>query len=230
MHGRHLSIAQEMKFSYPWKLVEKKSYLHVIFDRDLKVASNAVIGGGFVQARHFLNMFVDKSYNSDTPAADLREWLKPLDVPVERAVAMMTAVHLPTRAIGVKTVGDIPMFAIVTAGVGNAVDITTGDVEDIRYQAGTINTMIFIDACLTDGAMLNAIMSATEAKTKLLADLEIKDSASGSIATGTSTDCIAIACTGRGPVLPYAGSATTIGRGIGQLVYETTDQALKNNG
>ena len=27
------------------------------------------------------------------------------------------------------------MFAIVTAGVGNAVDITIGDVEDIRYQA-----------------------------------------------------------------------------------------------
>ena len=61
-------LPRKWNFHIRWKLVEKKSYLHVLnLYRDLKSPQSAVIGGGFVQARHFLNMFVDKSYNSDTP-------------------------------------------------------------------------------------------------------------------------------------------------------------------
>lgn len=217
-------------FSLKWRFVEHDDVLHILFERRLKAVSNAIVGGGFVRAQHFLNTYVDKSYHSDTPADDLRALLQRMDVPPERSVAMMTAVQLHTRALGSKTAGDIAMFALVTAGVGNAVDITGGQLPIFRPHAGTINTMVFVDANLTDGAMINAIMSATEAKAKLLADMKVKDHVTGRTATGTSTDCVVIACTERGPALHYAGSATTVGKGIGQLVYETMRTALENNG
>ena len=41
-------------------------------------------------------------------------------------------------------------------------------------------------------------MTATEAKVKVLQDLEVKDPNTGTIATGTSTDSILIAATQKG--------------------------------
>ncbi|WP_218197340.1 adenosylcobinamide amidohydrolase, partial [Pseudomonas sp. 2995-1] len=64
---------------------------------------------------------------------------------------------------------------------------------DVRI--GTINTMLFIDAHFTDGALVNGLMSATEGKVKALQDLQIKDPLSNTIASGTSTDSVLLALT-----------------------------------
>jgi iron complex transport system ATP-binding protein len=116
---------------------------------------------------------------------------------------------------------------IVTAGVGNAVDITAGSKAKATSKIGTINTMIFIDAHFTDGALVNGYMSATEAKVKALQDLNIKDPESNTIATGTSTDSLLLSLTQQGEKTPYAGSGTVVGKGIGQIVYQATQEAVK---
>ena len=78
--------------------------------------------------------------------------------------------------------------------------------------------MIFlIDAHLTSAAMVNAVITATEAKTDVLLQRAIS-TPEGHHATGPSTDAVVVACTGRGEPLPYAGPATIVGCLIGRCV------------
>jgi iron complex transport system ATP-binding protein len=60
-------------------------------------------------------------------------------------------------------------------------------------------------------------------------DLEVKDSVTGTIATGTSTDSILIASTQRGQKLEYAGTITPLGKMIGQGVYECTLEGIQKS-
>lgn len=74
---------------------------------------------------------------------------------------------------------------------------------------------------------MQAVMTATEAKTKALYDEKIIDPETNTYATGTSTDCIAIAATQTGETFPYAGTITPLGKAIGRTVYEATKEALR---
>jgi len=61
------------------------------------------------------------------------------------------------------------------------------------------------------------VITATEAKTAVLQDWQLL-TPDGHVATGTSTDAVVVACTGRGPTLPYAGPVTSVGATIARLV------------
>ncbi|MFG6178267.1 adenosylcobinamide amidohydrolase [Halomonas sp. THAF12] len=148
----------------------------------------------------------------------------------DEALAMMTAVplaHLALVPVDVDEADGKPrVLAAVTAGVGNAVDITAPASGDPRLVAGTINVLVFVDGHLTDGALVNAALSATEAKVQALAADGVRDPEHGTPATGTSTDCLAIVATQRGAPTPYAGSGTRLGRAIGAAVYRAVRESL----
>ena len=54
-----------------------------------------------------------------------------------------------------------------------------------------------MDGALTPAAMVNAVITATEAKTMTLAEWDVR-TPEGEPASGTSTDTVVVACTGRG--------------------------------
>lgn len=192
----------------------------------LRTISNGVIGEGIQWHRHFCNFHVEKNYNCDNPIKDIDEWLRKRGIPTEQSVGMMTAVELSDAVIYKKEIKGIEFMAVVTAGVGNAVDITNTELCQTPVTIGTINIMLFINAHLTDGGLVNGMLSATEAKVKALLDLEVRDPITGTIATGTSTDAMVLAVTQQGEKTPYAGSGTLIGKGIGHLVYEGVIRAI----
>ena len=72
--------------------------------------------------------------------------------------------------------------------------------------------------------LLDGYMSATEAKVKALQDF-IEISRSDTIATGTSTDTLLLGLTQQGEKIPYAGSSTFVGKGIGQMVYRAIKES-----
>ncbi|SFJ63030.1 Adenosylcobinamide amidohydrolase [Thermoflavimicrobium dichotomicum] len=77
--------------------------------------------------------------------------------------------------------------------------------------------------------MVNAVITATEAKSATLQDLSIMDR-DGHIATGTNTDAIAIAVTQQpigDYVHEYAGVSSPLGQAIGELVYQTVYQTAQ---
>ncbi len=73
--------------------------------------------------------------------------------------------------------------------------------------------------------MVNAVIITTEVKTHLLLERGVRIPG-GHVATGTSTDAVVVACTGRGDSLPYAGPATRVGWLIGQSVRQALGGAL----
>ncbi len=227
MTPKYSTSSNLLNFSNAYKIEQNDECIHVEFDRPLRTLSNGVIGDGIQWLKHFGNFHVDKNYDCTDPKKDLQMRMKKHRIPHEKAVGMMTAVKLEDKVIVKKEIEGIKFMVIVTAGVGNAVDISAGSIVRATSQIGTINTMVFIDAHFTDGALVNGYMSATEAKVKALQDLNIKDPASNTIATGTSTDSLLLALTQQGKKTPYAGSGTVVGKGIGQIVYQATQEAIK---
>lgn len=182
----------------------------------LKILSSDVLEGGFFHAGYILNHHIELDYGHDSPAKDLEKVLEELGIK-ERAAGMMTAVDLEN--VHITTCESVT--AAVTGGVTNA--IASGEKQE---GGGTINIILLIDANLSDAAMVNAVINATEAKTLALRDLNIKSKRSEEIATGTSTDTIVVACTGKGEKLKYAGNATSLGECIGLATRKATREAV----
>jgi iron complex transport system ATP-binding protein len=194
----------------------RENTLIIDSESPLRTLSSAVVGGGFRSTRFVLNTHVSKDYRSDLPEKDLQEIAGRLGIR-ENFVGMMTAVDL--RNVSIVSEGNVT--AVVTGGVSNA--IASGETS---HSKGTINIILIIDANLADSAMVSAVITATEAKTLALHDLNIKSRKSGEIATGTSTDSIVIACTRRGGVVRYAGGATSLGRLIGKTTRKAVREAI----
>lgn len=86
---------------------------------------------------------------------------------------------------------------------------------------GTVNILVATDAALTEAAQIEALTIAVEARTAAIMDLGL-ELATGR-ATGTGTDCIAIACPpGEGL---YAGLHTAPGEAVGAAVCEAISRA-----
>ncbi|WP_203363909.1 adenosylcobinamide amidohydrolase [Bacillus sp. REN10] len=195
----------------------------------LKTLSAGVIGAGWGWHRSFVNRHVDKDYNHDDFKEEMKQFLKAHDFDVNETVGMMTAVDLQYAAHQFIEQEEMSVLAVVTAGVGNAVDVSRAIKYERMMQPGTINIWVFANAYLSDEAFVQAVMTATEAKVKALMERGVTDPLTGTLATGTSTDSILIAATQRGVKQDFAGTITPIGQAIGKAVYEATIQALENN-
>ena len=226
MTPNHSKSPQPLDFKKSFQIKQTEEYIHVQFKQPLKTISNGVIGDGIQWLTHFCNFHVNKHYHSDNPVKDIQTWMTKFNIPYEQALGLMTAVILKDVVIIEEEIGGVQMLAIVTGGVGNAVDITKQPICETVQTIGTINTMVFIDAHFTDGALVNGLLSATEAKVKALIDLNIKDPQTNTMATGTSTDAVVLGVTQQGEKTPYAGSGTIVGQAIGQIVYRATYEAV----
>ena len=85
--------------------------------------------------------------------------------------------------------------------------------------------IVLVDANPTSAALVNAVITTTEVKCDLLRRHEIRAS-DGELATGTSTDAVVIAATGRGESLLYAGPASTLGWVIARAVRQAMEVVL----
>jgi iron complex transport system ATP-binding protein len=183
--------------------------------RPLHILSSSVVGGGMIEARAIINRHVNKNYNHPDPPQDLQDFAAGYGI-TEPFVGLMTAAYLD----GVKTVTlcekDLIVSAVITAGLSNPTAAGLSS-PAVLASTGTINMILLIDARLTPPAMVNAVITATEAKTDVLLRRGIP-TPEGHPATGTSTDAIVVACTGRGKPIPYAGPATMVGWLIGKCV------------
>lgn len=190
--------------------------------KELQVLASAVVGGGFMRTSCIINRHVHKDYLHPDPAGDLRAYAAGCGIP-EPFVGLMTAVYLDRTQTATWRDGDVTIAAIVTAGLSNPT--TPGLSRPASPLPGTINIILLVDAQLSPAAMVNAVITITEVKTHLLLERGAR-TPEGYPATGTSTDAVVVACTGRGAMLPYAGPATRVGWLIGQSVRQALGEAL----
>lgn len=206
----------------------KDEYVEFKSDFPLRVLSSAVHNAGLGWYSNFINRTVNQDSNIDQVKEEFLEYLIEKGFAPTNTVGMMTAVD--TRNAIIKqyeaTFGDV--FVIVTAGFGNAMDVSrTYDREHNDY-VGTINTWIVINGKLSDEAFVQGMMTATEAKTKALHHEKVYDKISNTVATGTPTDSLLIAATQQGELMQYGGPITEVGKVIGKGVFEATLEAIQN--
>jgi len=99
-------------------------------------------------------------------------------------------------------------------------------------HAGTINVIVVVNRPLARGAMVEAVQIATEARVLAVLAAGIKSVRSGAPATGTGTDCIAIAAPLRARARgaraePYCGKHTLLGELVGRAVLESCARAIR---
>ncbi|WP_342508393.1 adenosylcobinamide amidohydrolase [Sporosarcina sp. FSL K6-2383] len=193
----------------------------------LKTMSSAVHNAGTGWYRAFVNRHVDANYDSDDVKVEMAAYLEQQGFHGTDTVGMMTAVM--TEHVEMEQYkGDFGTILIaVTAGVGNAVDVSEALTRDREQRIGTINTWIIVNGTLSDEAFIQAMITATEAKAKALQMEAIQDPQTGTIATGTSTDSLLVAATQQGEFLSYAGPITPLGKLIGHGVYTCTVRAIR---
>jgi len=119
---------------------------------------------------------------------------------------------------------------LVTTGISNA--RRAGDKADIQElsgtidEVGTINLILIFSAQLTDTAMVEAMMIATEGKAAALQNAKILSPLSGLLATGTGTDAIAVVCGNGSQKIKFCGKHVLLGEWIGRLVITAVTRSL----
>jgi adenosylcobinamide hydrolase len=143
-------------------------------------------------------MHVDKNYSGnhrlDCEEFSVKHGLKEF-------VGFMTAVDIP-KVLSYSKKGGVEVYA--TAGLSNL------------NEFGTINVCVVISG-LTLNGMVNALMTATEAKAKIVYEK--------CGVTGTTSDAMGI-FSRRGDI-EWAGSATETGRDIERAVSEAVKESIK---
>ncbi|MCP8307383.1 MAG: bifunctional adenosylcobinamide hydrolase/alpha-ribazole phosphatase CbiS [archaeon] len=202
----------------------QKDTLIVRFDEPMKVLSSAVLNSGLCKARAIINHHVPKSFDHHDPESVLRDLVKDLGLP-DDTVGFMTAVKIHNIAIRIEKKKELTVSALVTAGL--SYPATASDDTIQTNKESTINIILLIDGNLTEGCMINCIQTAIEAKTVALRELDIRSRFSSSVASGSTTDAIAVVCTGIGEPIKFAGTGTEIGIVIGKAVKEATKEAIQ---
>lgn len=204
-----------------------EQYVALQMEKPLKVVSSAMHNPGFGYFTSFVNRTVSYTYDDQNPHEELARFLKKEGFQTSETVAMMTAVYARYATVREFDYEGNHIVVMITAGLGNAVDITRAFHRQEQYHAGTINIWVLINGALSDEALFQAMISTTEAKVKALFDEGIIDPTTGTQATGTSTDSLLIASTEQGTFHQYAGPITMLGKVIGHGVYETMREAIQ---
>lgn len=202
---------------------------HLLFTskQPLLTVSSALWRGGTVYATHFINGSVQLDYHCDEPEVMMRQQIIKWGYPEEDSIGLLTAAKLSHASVVAEHGDQFRLICCATAGTGNAA--RSGQIRPTfsAYQMGTINIMLLIDGNLTPAAMMNGLMTATEAKCAALQDFQIMDRYGG-IATGTTSDALVLASSQQEeyPRHAFAGTATTLGNLIGRLVYQAVHEAV----
>jgi adenosylcobinamide amidohydrolase len=128
---------------------------------------------------------------------------------------MLTAADVRTRT----RAHDGGVHVVATVGLGVPVLAAAGPRQiagESPSLAGTINLLVVLPVPLTDAALVNAVLTATEAKTQALVE-------HGVPGTGTSSDSVCIACpvprSRSEPVEPFGGSRSRWGWRLARAVH-----------
>lgn len=143
---------------------------------------------------------------------------------------MMTGAQVARVGHALAARNGVRVGAWCTAGFSNA--LRAGDRATAALaHPGTINIIVALNRTLAYGAMVEAVQIATEARALAVLAAGIRSVRSGAPATGTGTDCIAIAAPLRGSAgsvraEPYCGKHTLLGELIARAVLKSCARAF----
>jgi len=188
----------------------------------MQVLSWAINRPGFVRAERIVWREVR---NADLPEdLDVHKWFAgELRSRAEtESVAFLTSRDVSRFTQAQAQVGQVTAHCVATVGLSNAERV--GQRIDRRgHDWGTINIAVKLNHGLSQTGLIEALSIATQARTAAV--MECGWRLPSGIATGTGTDCIAIAAPGGAE--DYAGLHTEIGEAVGAAVHTATSEGAR---
>lgn len=206
------------------------------------VLSTAANGGGLRRDLSAVFNYSDcgpagvcRPMEGDTLLEHQRAVARRLGLDPEHTTGLDTAVNLDNMVLVTRQWQELWVTAAVSAGAdvnalcaGDPATLTEQAGKPCAVPAGTINIFLITGQALSPGAMVELVLTATEAKTAVLRDLMQGSSASPRLATGTGTDGLVIVCddSGTSPCLLNAGKHFKFGELAAQAVSQAVAEAL----
>jgi len=177
------------------------------FDEPMTVASTAACGGGLGERRWIINAQVQHDYRRRDQQRHGAELAAVAGVAEAGGVVMFTALDVSR----VRSAQDGGVHVDATVGLTLPVWAAAPDVG-VAAAPGTVNLMAQLPVRLSDAALLNALCTATEAKTQALLE-------AGVPGTGTASDAVTIVCPADGPAELFGGPRSMWGARLARAVH-----------
>ncbi|AEF95874.1 adenosylcobinamide amidohydrolase [Methanotorris igneus] len=221
---------------------EKTKTLIIEFENKRRVLSTRE---GFKEVKYVGNHsvpvpFWDKVHNyKDYESHVLNE----IGIKKEDIALLSTGANMDNLAVAKEEFDEFYVIAFTTAGAKyNAIRLGDEEADYIekdfktykivdgklipKEKVGTVNIILITNANLTDGAMVRAIITITEAKTNAFQELNIRSTKHPELlATGTGTDNVVVV-KGFGRGVDYTGGHTKMGEMIAKAVKRSVIEAL----
>ena len=245
------------------KIEIERSEEFIAVHGDFKVLSSAVYNGGFVKAKTIINLNVSRDFSGDAFEvfdSFFEERAEELGLAEERGLEQREKQREKQReeqrkeqrekqreVVGVMTAVPMKNAKIVEAEREPVTAIITAGISKPTEPSSTVNIILLVSKNLSQSAMANLLIVATEAKTAAFADLNVRDENSD-LFTGDATDSVVVACTacsGEGAEGEeegkeeagkeeeekeeeerFAGKATRLGKAVYEVVREGVKEAL----
>ncbi|OWT32937.1 hypothetical protein BGI41_05010 [Methanobrevibacter sp. 87.7] len=232
------------KTKYDDKVYVNSDFLVVDFPYEKNGVSISYLNGGYMEnLKSVFNMHLSTETINKIDMKTIDEFLKDsvnkIGLDSGKTSGLLTHADIENTAIVTKSYKKLSVTAITTAGTKvNAV--RAGDPgsyyeENQEYYSlknkksekiGTINNIILINAKLNENSLLNAIVTATEAKAAALQEVSIPSQYSNGIATGTGTDGIIIISDKKSDnIIENTGKHSKLGELIANAVKESIKEA-----
>ncbi len=140
---------------------------------------------------------------------------------------MITAADVKKFSMATAEKEELMVSAIATAGCSFA-ETAGENIETDLNHPGTINIIVATNGNPTESCLMQTFITATEAKTASLKELDIRSRYSGDLAT--VTDSLVIASTNNGQQIKFGGPTSKIGRLVGYCVREAVRSAIIKQG
>jgi adenosylcobinamide amidohydrolase len=170
-----------------------------------RMISSAILGGGIGSREWVLNAQVRGGYSRMDPVEHLGELAAGLGL-AGPGVGLLTAAQVTEFVqrddCGVRATSTVGLRVPTWAAAPD--DVVDPELHPI-WVPGTINLIVSVPVPLTDAAFVNAVITATEAKSQALIE-------AGFPATGTASDAICVAAPVSAPSSVRADASPSAGR------------------
>jgi len=174
--------------------------------------SSSIVGGGLGPREWVLNAQVAGGYDRTDPTVHLADLAAGLGLSGP-GVGLLTAAQVTAVVqredegahVGATVGLRVPTWAAAPHGSADP------ELAPIR-RPGTINIVVSVPVPLSDAAFVNAVVTATEAKTQAVLD-------AGFACTGTASDAVCVAAPAGAPGVDFAGPRSLWGARIARAVH-----------
>lgn len=206
----------------PDRITLDRPWLTFDLGGSMNVLSWALNRPGLVKARRIVWREVRDA--DLTEEFDVKYWLSRelQDRGEAQSVAFLTSRRIDRFHYVAAEIGSVKACALVTVGLSN-VERVGHRRQLIRASHGTINIAAQMNVGLSEAGLLEALSIVVQARTTAILDAAVP--LSSGPATGTGTDCVAIAAAPGD--LHTAGLHTDVGEALGKAVYDAVYDGAK---